>query len=175
MGCCSFIGCVVADSHTLDAALERVSQWRAEGQQIAFTNGVFDVLHVGHVAVLEAAAAEGDRLVVGVNSDASVRRLGKGDDRPIHGQANRARLLAALRCVDAVVVFGEDTPLEVVKALRPTVLVKGGDYDPTCEDPSDPTYMVGSAEVKAQGGRAVAIPLVPGESTTATLKKIRTS
>ena len=84
-------------------------------------------------------------------------------------------VLAPLRSVDAVVVFDEDTPLALVKAFSRRFLVKGGDYDPTCEDPSDPTYMVGSAEVKAQGGRAVAIPLVPGESTTATLKKIRTS
>ena len=175
MGCCSFIGCVVADSHTLDAALERVSQWRGEGQQIAFTNGVFDVLHVGHVAVLEAAAAEGDRLVVGVNSDASVRRLGKGDDRPIHGQANRARLLAALRCVDAVVVFDADTPLALVQAIKPDVLVKGGDYDPACHNPDGPRYMVGSAEVREWGGRVVAVPLVPGESTTATLQRIRKS
>ena len=154
---------------------QQVETWSSQGLNVVFTNGVFDVLHVGHIAVLEAAAAEGDRLVVGVNNDDSVRRLGKGPDRPIHPELNRARVIAALRCVDAVVVFGEDTPLEVVKALRPTVLVKGGDYDPTCEDPCDPTYMVGSAEVKAQGGRAVAIPLVPGESTTATLKKIRTS
>ena len=154
---------------------QQVETWSSEGLNVVFTNGVFDVLHVGHIAVLEAAAAEGDRLVVGVNNDDSVRRLGKGPDRPIHPELNRARVIAALRCVDAVVVFGEDTPLEVVKALRPTVLVKGGDYDPTCEDSNDPTYMVGSAEVKAQGGRAVAIPLVPGESTTATLKKIRTS
>lgn len=154
---------------------QQVETWSSEGLTVVFTNGVFDVLHVGHIAVLEAAAAEGDRLVVGVNNDDSVRRLGKGPDRPIHPELNRARVIAALRCVDAVVVFGEDTPLEVVKALRPTVLVKGGDYDPTCKDPSHPTYMVGSAEVKAQGGRAVAIPLVPGESTTATLKKIRTS
>ncbi len=165
----------MADSHTLDAALERVSQWRGEGQQIAFTNGVFDVLHVGHVAVLEAAAAEGDRLVVGVNSDASVRRLGKGDDRPIHGQANRARLLAALRCVDAVVVFDADTPLALVQAIQPDVLVKGGDYDPACLNPDDPHYMVGSAEVRERGGRVVAVPLVPGESTTATLQRIRKS
>jgi len=165
----------VADSHTLDAALERVSRWRGEGQQIAFTNGVFDVLHVGHVAVLEAAAAEGDRLVVGVNSDASVRRLGKGDDRPIHGQANRARLLAALRCVDAVVVFDADTPLALVQAIEPDVLVKGGDYDPACLNPDDPCYMVGSAEVREWGGRVVAVPLVPGESTTATLQRIRKS
>ena len=160
---------------SLAAVQQQVETWSSEGLNVVFTNGVFDVLHVGHIAVLEAAAAEGDRLVVGVNNDDSVRRLGKGPDRPIHPELNRARVIAALRCVDAVVVYGEDTPLEVVKALRPTVLVKGGDYDPACEDPSDPTYMVGSAEVASWGGRSVAIPLVPGQSTTATLNKIRTS
>jgi len=112
---------------------------------------------------------------VAVNSDESVRRLRKGEDRPIHGQANRARLLAALRCVDAVVVFGDDTPLALVQAIKPEVLVKGGDYDPTYLDSSDPRYMVGSAEVRSWGGRVVAVPLVPGESTTATLKRIRES
>ncbi len=165
----------MADSYSLDATLELVSQWRGEGLKVSFTNGVFDVLHVGHVAVLEAAAAEGDRLVVAVNSDDSVRRLSKGEDRPIYGQANRARLLASLRCVDAVVVFGDDTPLALVQAIKPEALVKGGDYDPTYLDPSDPRYMVGSAEVRSWGGRVVAVPLVPGESTTATLKRIRES
>lgn len=167
----------MADSRvgTLQAITARVQEWKAEGRKVVFTNGVFDVLHVGHVEVLERAAAEGERLVVGVNSDASVKRLGKGDDRPIHAQEHRARLLAALRCVDAVVVFEEDTPLELVLAIKPDVLVKGGDYDPACTDPNDSTYMVGSAEVASWGGRAVAIPLVPGQSTTATLNKIRTS
>ena len=160
---------------TLKAVTACVQEWKAEGLQVVFTNGVFDVLHVGHVEVLERAAAEGDRLVVGLNADASVKRLGKGDDRPIHGEENRARLLAALRCVDAVAVFEEDTPLELVLAIKPDVLVKGGDYDPACTDTSDPTYMVGSAEVASWGGRSVAIPLVPGQSTTATLNKIRTT
>lgn len=141
--------------------------------QVVFTNGVFDVLHVGHVAVLEQAASEGDRLVVGVNSDSSVRRLGKGSDRPIHEESNRARLLAALRCVDAVVVFSEDTPLNLVAAMQPDVLVKGGDYDASCTVSSDPTYVVGSAEVRERGGRVVVVPLVPGQSTTATVNKIR--
>lgn len=158
-----------------EEATALVQKWKGEGWKVVFTNGVFDVLHVGHVEVLEKAAAEGDRLVVGVNADASVRRLGKGSDRPIHPEANRARLLAALRCVDAVVLFEEDTPLNLVVALKPDVLVKGGDYNPSCTDPSDPGYMVGSAEVASWGGRSVAVPLVPGESTTATLAKIRKS
>ena len=158
-----------------EEATALVQKWKGEGWKVVFTNGVFDVLHVGHVEVLEKAAAEGDRLVVGVNADASVRRLGKGSDRPIHPEANRARLLAALRCVDAVVLFEEDTPLNLVVALKPDVLVKGGDYNPSCTDPSDLSYMVGSAEVASWGGRSVAVPLVPGESTTATLAKIRKS
>ena len=154
---------------------QQVETWSSEGLNVVFTNGVFDVLHVGHVEVLEVAASHGQKLVVGVNSDASVRRLGKGPDRPIHEEGNRARVLAALRSVDAVVVFEDDTPLVLVNSLQPDVLVKGGDYDAACTDETDPRYMVGSAEVKAWGGHAVAVPLVPGQSTTATLKKIRTS
>jgi len=125
------------------------------------------------MSVLEAAASEGDRLVVAVNSDASVRRLNKGEDRPIHPQRERARMVAALRCVDAVVLFDQDTPIEVVRTLRPDVLVKGGDYHPDVRDPQDPAYMVGSEEVKSWGGRAVSVPLVPGHSTTQILDKIR--
>ena len=155
--------------------LAQVRTWQEQGLSVVFTNGVFDLLHVGHLAVLEAAASQGDRLVVGVNSDASVRRLGKGAGRPVHGQENRARLIEALNCVNAVVVFDEDTPLTLIQSLQPSVLVKGGDYDAACTNPQDPKYMVGSAEVKGWGGSAVAVPLVPGESTTATLKRIRTS
>ena len=155
--------------------LAEVRSWQSQGLSVVFTNGVFDLLHVGHLAVLQTAASHGDRLVVGLNSDASVRRLGKGSDRPVHGQENRAKLIEALRCVDAVVIFDEDTPLKLIQALRPTVLVKGGDYDAACADPDNPKYMVGSTEVKGWGGSAVAVPLVPGESTTSTLKRIRTS
>ena len=154
---------------------QQVETWSSEGLNVVFTNGVFDVLHVGHIAVLEAAAAEGDRLVVGVNNDDSVRRLGKGPDRPIHEESNRARVLAALRSVDAVVLFEDDTPLVLVNSLQPDVLVKGGDYDAACTDETDPRYMVGSAEVREWGGCVVAVPLVPGESTTATLQRIRKS
>ena len=162
-------------NHPAAEVLAQVRTWQEQGLSVVFTNGVFDLLHVGHLAVLEAAASQGDRLVVGVNSDASVRRLGKGADRPVHGQENRARLIEALSCVNAVVVFDEDTPLTLIQSLRPSVLVKGGDYDAACTNPQDPKYMVGSAEVKGWGGSAVAVPLVPGESTTATLKRIRTS
>jgi D-beta-D-heptose 7-phosphate kinase/D-beta-D-heptose 1-phosphate adenosyltransferase len=130
-----------------------------------FTNGVFDVLHAGHVALLEAARATGAALVVGVNADASVRRLGKGADRPLVGEADRARVLAALTCVDCVVVFDEDTPLELIRALRPDVLVKGADY---ARD-----QIVGADDVEGWGGRVVRVPLVPGKSTTDLVRRLR--
>ena len=130
-----------------------------------FTNGVFDLLHTGHVALLEAARAEGDALVVGVNSDASVRRLGKGDDRPLVPQAERARLLAALAAVDCVVHFDEDTPLVLIRRLRPDVLVKGADYGRAA--------IVGADDVEGWGGRVVRVPLVQDKSTTSLLAKLR--
>ncbi len=130
-----------------------------------FTNGVFDVLHAGHVALLEAARAAGAALVVGLNADASVRRLGKGADRPLVGEADRARVLAALACVDCVVVFAEDTPLELIRVLRPDVLVKGADY---AHD-----QIVGAADVEGWGGRVVRVPLVPGKSTTDLVRRLR--
>jgi rfaE bifunctional protein nucleotidyltransferase chain/domain len=134
---------------------------------VVFTNGVFDLLHAGHVDLLSGARSEGDRLVVGVNSDASVRRLGKGPERPVRGEVERAYVLAALEMVDAVVVFDQDTPLELVRLLRPDVIVKGGDYAPD--------RVVGAAEVTSGGGRVVIIPITPGHSTTSTIEKIRGS
>jgi D-beta-D-heptose 7-phosphate kinase/D-beta-D-heptose 1-phosphate adenosyltransferase len=132
---------------------------------VVFTNGVFDLLHPGHIDVLRGARAEGAHLVVGLNSDASVRRLGKGPDRPVRGEADRAIVLAALELVDAVVVFDQDTPLELVRALEPDVIVKGGDYTPSS--------VVGAADVAARGGRVVIIPVTPGHSTTSTIEKLR--
>ena len=140
--------------------------WRRHvGGCVVFTNGVFDLLHPGHVDLLCGARAEGDHLVVGVNSDASVRRLGKGPERPVRAQGDRALVLAALEAVDAVVVFDEDTPLELVKSLEPDVIVKGGDYTPES--------VVGAAEVSARGGRVVIIPVTPGHSTTSTIERLR--
>lgn len=130
-----------------------------------FTNGVFDLLHVGHVTLLEAARREGDALAVGVNSDASVRRLAKGTDRPLVPEGDRARLLAALACVDCVVLFDEDTPLALIERLRPDVLVKGSDYARDA--------IVGADEVEAWGGRVVRVPLVAGYSTTRLLERLR--
>ena len=130
-----------------------------------FTNGVFDLLHAGHIALLEAARAAGDALVVGVNTDASVRRLGKGADRPLVAEGERARVLAALAAVDCVVLFDEDTPLSLIERLRPDVLVKGADYAPEA--------IVGAAEVEGWGGRVVRVALVAGKSTTDLVRKLR--
>ena len=132
---------------------------------VVFTNGVFDLLHVGHVALLEAARSEGAALAVGVNSDASVRRLAKGGDRPVVPGVERARLVAALAAVDCVVLFDEDTPLALIERLRPDVLVKGADYARDA--------IVGADQVEGWGGRVVRVPLVAGVSTTDLLARLR--
>lgn len=141
-------------------------RYRLKSKTIAFTNGVFDILHEGHLQILSQAAAEADVLIVGVNSDASVKRL-KGDSRPVNSKHSRALVLASLIMVDAVVIFEEDTPLALIKEIKPDVLVKGGDYD--LED------IVGSAEVKAGGGRVITFPVKEGFSTTDIIKKIKNS
>jgi len=147
------------------SAARMVNVWRLKSDRIVFTNGCFDILHRGHVEYLQEAAALGDRLVVGVNSDASVRRIGKGDDRPLNDQDSRAKVLAALRCVDAVVIFDEDTPLELISAVQPDVVAKGGDWKPE--------QIVGADVVKARGGEVRSLKLVDGFSTTALVEKIR--
>lgn len=135
------------------------------GAPVVFTNGVFDILHRGHVTYLADAKALGACLIVGVNSDASVRMLGKGDDRPINREQDRMALLAALESVDWVVLFEEKTPVDLIEALRPDVLVKGGDYDMD--------VLPESALVRGWGGRALAIPFQHDRSTTALLRKVR--
>jgi rfaE bifunctional protein nucleotidyltransferase chain/domain len=140
--------------------------WRAARTgRVVFTNGVFDLLHPGHVALLEAARQEGDALVVGVNTDASVRRLGKGSERPLAGETARARVLAGLEAVDCVVLFDQDTPLQLIQALAPDVLVKGADYSAD--------RIVGADWVEARGGRVVRVPVVPVFSTTALVERLR--
>lgn len=126
---------------------------------------MFDLLHTGHVTLLEAARAEGSALVVGINSDASVRRLGKGADRPVVAEQERARVVAALAAVDCVVLFDEDTPLALIKKLRPDVLVKGADYQRK--------DIVGADDVEGWGGRVVRVPLVKDQSTTSLIAKLR--
>jgi D-beta-D-heptose 7-phosphate kinase/D-beta-D-heptose 1-phosphate adenosyltransferase len=147
----------------LEGAAALRQRWRAEGRQVVFTNGCFDILHVGHLQLLNVAAELGDRLIVGVNSDSSVRRL-KGDSRPVTPDVQRMTLLAGLACVDLVVKFQEDTPLELIRRLAPEVLVKGGDYTPDT--------VVGREEVEAAGGRVVILPLVPGISTTKMIQRL---
>ncbi|MDB5223502.1 MAG: D-beta-D-heptose 1-phosphate adenosyltransferase [Chitinophagaceae bacterium] len=142
----------------------QLKRWDLLGKKIVFTNGVFDILHHGHIQILSEAATYADVLIVGVNSDASVKRL-KGNSRPINGEASRAFILSALLMVDAVIIFEEDTPLELIKLIKPDVLVKGGDY--TLDT------IVGAKEVIANGGEVKIIPLEEGFSTTAIIKKIK--
>jgi len=149
---------------SLERARDILSRWRAAGAKIAFTNGCFDLLHPGHVALLEAAAAEADRLVVALNTDASVQRL-KGPTRPLQDETARARVMGAMRCVDLVVLFDEDTPLQVIETLLPDVLVKGADYAPD--------QVVGADVVIANGGRLVLADLIAGRSTTSLVAKAR--
>jgi D-beta-D-heptose 7-phosphate kinase/D-beta-D-heptose 1-phosphate adenosyltransferase len=147
----------------LPALQHQLRRWRLLGKTVAFTNGCFDILHEGHIASLSDAAREADILVVGLNSDDSTCRL-KGPQRPINPQQARATVLAALLMVDAVIIFGEDTPLELIKIVQPDVLVKGGDY--TLDQ------IVGAREVMAAGGKVVINPIVPGYSTTSLIEKI---
>jgi D-beta-D-heptose 7-phosphate kinase/D-beta-D-heptose 1-phosphate adenosyltransferase len=148
-----------------EAASARVQAWQATGERVVFTNGCFDLLHVGHVTYLERARREGHRLVVGLNTDRSVRAL-KGPQRPLIGEADRARVLAALAVVDAVVLFDEETPLDLILSLRPDVLAKGADYTEAT--------VVGAAEVKSWGGQVALIPLIADRSTTGIIQRLGT-
>lgn len=157
----------------MDTAVKRMTRseacaWReSQRGSIVFTNGVFDLLHPGHVILLETARALGDALIVGLNTDASVRRLGKGSDRPVNSEEARTRVLAALAAVDVVTLFDEDTPHDLIVALEPDVLVKGADY------PRE--HIVGAEYVEARGGRVVRVPILPGQSTTQLLERVRAS
>lgn len=151
--------------YDLPQLLQEVKRWRVKNKKVVFTNGVFDILHEGHIASLSQAATHGDVLVIGLNSDASVKRL-KGDSRPVNTQAARALILASLVMTDAVVIFDEDTPLNLIKAIMPEVLVKGGDY--TVEQ------IAGAKEVIANGGQVILADMVEGISTTAIIEKMKT-
>ena len=146
-------------------AVARVADARRAGKRIVFTNGCFDLLHVGHVRSLADARAAGDLLVVGINADASVRRLSKGPERPLVAEASRAEVVAALAVVDLVTIFPEDTPAELIAALLPDVLVKGADWAPD--------QVVGRDVVEANGGRVLLVPVVEGFSTTALVERLR--
>lgn len=157
----------------IDEAIRRMGIWRNAGLQVTFTNGVFDILHKGHVTYLTQAADVANRLVVGINSDASVKRLGKGDDRPINDEEARALVVAGLGVVDLVVVFDEDTPYELIKTLQPDVVAKGSDYNEAQRDNTAKDYIVGADLMDAKGGKVIAIPLVEGFSTTSIIEKIK--
>lgn len=150
----------VSEGAELAAAL------RADGRRIVFTNGVFDILHPGHLRYLQHARALGDVLIVGLNADASVRR-NKGPERPINPEHERAEVLEALECVDAVVLFEEDTPAEIIKAIQPDVLVKGADWAADA--------IVGRDTVEARGGKVVRVPVEPGFSTTSIVERVRSA
>ena len=147
-----------------EEAVQRFGRANRTGQRVVFTNGCFDLLHPGHIQSLEQARALGDALIVAINSDASVRQL-KGEGRPILPELERAEILAALECVDAVVIFGEPTPREIISALLPDVLVKGGDWAGD--------QIVGREEIEGAGGRVVSVPVVAGYSTTSILTRMR--
>lgn len=155
---------IASKIYTRDELIKAVHRWRFLGKTISFTNGCFDILHAGHIASLSEAAKEGDILIAGVNTDASTKRL-KGNERPVNDESSRALLLASLAIVDAVTLFDEDTPLELITAIMPDVIVKGGDY--TLDQ------MIGAKEVIGNGGRVVINPIVKGYSTTGIIEKIR--
>ena len=150
---------------TLTQGIELRKKWKANGEKVVFTNGCFDILHLGHVDYLEKSSEFGTQLIVAVNSDASVRTLEKGVERPVNSEYARARLIAALGFVSMVIIFGESTPLELIQSLSPDVLVKGDDY--TIET------IVGAKEVIAAGGEVKTIALVPDYSTTKIIQKLK--
>jgi rfaE bifunctional protein nucleotidyltransferase chain/domain len=153
--------------HTLPTLLSQVTQWKATNETIVFTNGCFDILHRGHIDYLNKAALLGTKLIVALNTDASVKRLGKGDSRPLQDEQSRLHIMESLRCVDAVLLFNEDTPLLLIQAIQPNVLVKGGDYELQ--------NIVGYTDVIAGGGKVLTIPFLEGYSTTSIEQKIISS
>ena len=151
---------------TLPQLLQRIAQWKVLEKTVVFTNGVFDILHAGHIFSLSQAAKEGDYLIVGINSDDSVKRL-KGPARPVNQQDSRALVIASLLMVDAAIIFEEDTPLQLINSIEPDVLVKGGDY--TIEQ------IVGAKEVIVKGGRVVINPVIEGFSTSSIIEKLKST
>ena len=157
---------------TLEDAKRLMAMWHLKGDKVVFTNGCFDILHKGHVTYLAKAAELGNRLIVAINTDKSVKQQDKGDDRPINSEDARAIVLAGLGFIDLVLFFEEQTPKNVIDILMPDVLVKGADYDPNERDPRSKKYIVGSDVVLNNGGQVVAIQLVEGFSTTSILNKL---
>lgn len=152
---------------------ERILEWKNSGEKVVFTNGCFDILHEGHVTYLAKAADFGSKLIIAINTDASVKRQGKGEERPINPESSRALILASLGFVDGVVFFDEDTPVSLIESLKPDVLVKGADYDADEENPSGKKYIVGRETILANGGEVKTVALVEGFSTTNIVKKLK--
>jgi rfaE bifunctional protein nucleotidyltransferase chain/domain len=164
---------ILSKFHTVADMAKQIEKWKMAGDRVIFTNGCFDILHKGHVTYLAQAADFGTKLIIGINADESVKRLGKGDDRPINSEDARALLIASLGFVDGVVVFNDDTPIRLIEQLQPDVLVKGADYDADETDPTSKKYIVGRETVMLFGGIVKTVPLVAGFSTTGILNKIR--
>lgn len=156
----------------IEEAVRRVGIWRNAGLKVGFTNGCFDILHEGHVRYLTSASEKANRLIVAINSDESVKRLGKGENRPINNEKSRQLVMAAMSVADIVIIFNEDTPLELIKTLKPDVVIKGGDYDAAERNPSSKSYIVGADVMDATGGEVATIPFVDGFSTTSIIEKI---
>lgn len=152
-----------------------ITSWKDNDEKVIFTNGCFDILHRGHVTYLAKAASLGNYLVVGINSDNSVKKQNKGPHRPVNDEESRALLIASLEVVNLVVIFDNETPRELIEITKPSILVKGADYDPEEKDENSPTFIVGSKEVRAAGGKVVTIPLEEGFSTTNIIKKVKKS
>lgn len=158
---------------TVDSLQAQVELWKKQGEKVVFTNGCFDILHEGHVTYLAKAADLGTKMIVALNTDASVREQGKGEERPINPESARLLLIAALSFVDAVVLFDSQTPLALIEQLVPNVLVKGADYDPQETDSNSKKYIVGRETVLNNGGEVKTVALVPGFSTTAIVTKLK--
>jgi len=164
-----------AKIYTRETLVKPLIVWRFFGKKVVFTNGCFDIIHRGHIDYLAKASDLGGSLVIGINSDASVKRQGKGDARPLQDEQTRAMILASLHFVSGVIIFEEDTPKDIVEFVNPDVLVKGADYDADVTDPSDKRYIVGSELVRANGGIVKTIDYLEGFSTTAIEQKIKAS
>jgi rfaE bifunctional protein nucleotidyltransferase chain/domain len=157
---------------SLDNAVSLISQWKEQGEVIVFTNGVFDLIHQGHIAYLADAASFGTKLIIGLNADESVKTLEKGPARPIKDEESRGVILAAMEFVSTVIIFSDSTPYSLIQSLEPDVLIKGGDYNPDETDSTNKRYIVGRDVVLENGGQVFVIPFLEGYSTTSLEKKI---
>lgn len=169
------LGAIKSKIQEANSLIAKTKEWKSNGLKVVFTNGCFDILHRGHIAYLAESASLGDKFIVAVNSDESVKTLGKGDVRPLQDEYSRALIIASLGFVDAVIVFNESTPFKIISMLKPDVLVKGGDYDENETNPISKKFIVGSDVVKRLKGQVKVIPFLPGYSTSKIEQKIKNS